>query len=312
MIPSEAIKMRQSIRFLALSFLWMACGSCPCLGQQEGGAPRLEDSLEAAPVAPADEAPAAESPPPPGPEPTSARPKGALARPKNGVQHPDLDQAWAEYDAVVSKATQSIRASVTKQFDAAVEKGDLDTAEKWQGALAKLEKDGEIPTTTETKTAVSAAATGFKKGKDELTKAYDVVVKTLTMQKKITEAMAVRNEKRSLESKAADTASAPVKNKRQEVDDEAAKRQQILARFIGVWRTASGTLEEVRADGAYVVNGDLRKEYSGRWTLDFQDPKGPSIVRECNNGRRLRHYVDPTNANILIKEDGSPILQRVR
>ena len=126
------------------------------------------------------------------------RPAGTLTRPKDGVQHPDLDKAWAEYDASVSKVTASIKAATTKQFDAAAAKGDLDTAEKWQATLEKFEKTGELPTEKETKMAVSAAVVEYKKAKDELSKAYEAVVTALTMEKKITEARAARTEKEAI------------------------------------------------------------------------------------------------------------------
>jgi len=130
------------------------------------------------------------------------RPAGTLTRPKDGVQHPDLDKAWAEYDASVSKVTASIKAATTKQFDAAAAKGDLDTAEKWQATLEKFEKTGELPTEKETKMAVSAAVVEYKKAKEELGTAYESVVKALTMEKKIAEAKAVRGEHTTLDTMA--------------------------------------------------------------------------------------------------------------
>jgi hypothetical protein len=138
-----------------------------------------------------------------------------VARPKDGVQHPDLDKAWAEYDAVVAKAAEGIKAAITKQFDAATAKGDLDAAEKWQAALEKFEKAGEVPTDAETKSTVSAAVVAYKKAKEELAKAYEPVVKALTMEKKIADAKAAREELRSL-SKASDV----VADKKQPATDQ--------------------------------------------------------------------------------------------
>ena len=126
------------------------------------------------------------------------QPAGTVARPEDGVQHPDLDKAWADYDAVVSKVTESVKAAIANQFDAATAKGDLDAAEKWQKAQEKFEKAGEVPAETEAKAAVNAAVADYKKAKDDLAKAYESVVKSLTMEKKITEAKAVREEARLL------------------------------------------------------------------------------------------------------------------
>lgn len=122
------------------------------------------------------------------------RPAGMHARPKEGVRHPDLDKAWADYDSAVAKVTESIRAAIGKQFDAATDKGDLAAAEKWQVALEKFEKADELPTEKETKAAASAAATDAKQAREELTKAYEAVVKSLTTEKKIAEAKRVRDE----------------------------------------------------------------------------------------------------------------------
>jgi hypothetical protein len=126
------------------------------------------------------------------------RPAGTVARPEGGVQHPDLEKAWAEYDAVVAKTAEGIKAAISKQFDAATAKGDLDRAEKWQAISEKFEKSGELPTETETKAAVSAAVADYKKAREGLTDAYEAAVKALTMEKKIAEAKAARNEWRVL------------------------------------------------------------------------------------------------------------------
>lgn len=122
------------------------------------------------------------------------RTAGTVKRPKDGVQHPDIDKAWADYDAAVAKAAESIKAAIGKQFDAATAKGDLDAAEKWQVLLERFEKASELPTEKETKTAASAAATDLKKAREELTKGYEAVVKSLTTEKKIAEAKRVRDE----------------------------------------------------------------------------------------------------------------------
>jgi len=166
------------------------CGTVQSFAQQAKGPRTLEGLLNSEdaqkPAVAAAEADATDA----GPK----RPAGTVVRPKDGVQHPDLDKAWADYDAAVSKAAESIKAAINKQFDAATEKGDLDAADKWQTALEKFEKAGEVPTEKETKVAVNAATADFKKAKEELTKAYEAVKKALTMEKKIQEAKAVRGE----------------------------------------------------------------------------------------------------------------------
>ncbi len=163
--------------------------ACPCVGQESPGPATLENLVNSDEAKGPDAVPEAEAPPA-GPK----RPAGTVTRPKDGVQHPDLDKAWAEYDAVVTNAAEGIRAALTKQFDAATAKGDLDAAEKWQAALEKFEKAGEVPSQSEAKSAVSAAVADYKKAREELSKAYESVVKSLTMEKKIAEAKTARDE----------------------------------------------------------------------------------------------------------------------
>jgi hypothetical protein len=178
-------------RSLLAVVLMAAAGCLPCLAQQPG--PTTLENLVNSPED--QDASAVTEAADSGPK----RPAGTLFRPKDGVQHPDLDKAWAEYDGVVTKAAEGIKAAITKQFDAATAKGDLDAAEKWQVIGEKFEKSGELPTETETKAAVSTAVADYKKAKEELAKAYEAVVKALTMEKKIVEAKAARDEARGIE-----------------------------------------------------------------------------------------------------------------
>jgi hypothetical protein len=175
------------------------CGSSSGLAQHQQTGPRTLENLlnsgETQKPAAADEAAKADATDD-GPK----RPAGTVVRPKDGVKHPDLDKAWAEYDAAVAKVTESMKAAIAKQFDAATAKGDLDAADKWQIALEKFETAGELPTEKQTKAAVSAAVTDCKEAREELAKAYEAVVKTLTMERSIAEAKTVRNEQNGLQS----------------------------------------------------------------------------------------------------------------
>jgi hypothetical protein len=183
---------------LGFAFALFVAGSVPCLAQQPSGPATLEALLadETRQAAIATEADANAGSP--------SRPAGTVSRPKDGVQHPDLDRAWADYEAAVGKATEEIRAAISKQFDAATATGNLDTAEKWQVIGEKFEKGGELPAGTETKAAVNTAAADYKNARDELSKAYEAVVKALTIEKKITEAKAVRDELSTVDTRRAD------------------------------------------------------------------------------------------------------------
>jgi hypothetical protein len=126
-------------------------------------------------------------------------PAGTVKRPKDGVQHPDLDEAWADYEATVKAVFETLRSSVAEQFEAAAAKGDLDAAERWQSIADAFRETGEVPVQQETMTILSAAAADYKKAREELGKAYEAVVKALTMEKRIAEAKVVRDESRAIE-----------------------------------------------------------------------------------------------------------------
>jgi hypothetical protein len=181
--------MRSSCWDLLAAFAVVLAVALPCFGQNSLGPATLEnlvnaDEAKGTGAIPEAEALAA------GPK----RPAGTVTRPTGGAQHPDLDKAWAEYDAVVTKAAEGIKAAIAEQFDAATAKGDLDAAEKWQTALEKFDKAGEVPAEKEIKSAVSSAVADYKKAKEELGTAYESVVRALTMEKKIAEAKAAREE----------------------------------------------------------------------------------------------------------------------
>lgn len=124
----------------------------------------------------------------------SKTPEGTLTRPTDGVQHPALDEAWANYTAACGEVAEEVRALITRQFDVATTKGDLEAAEKWHAALEQFEKQGVLPTTRETKAGVSAALADYKKARAEVAQAYEAVVRTLTTEKNIALAKEVRNE----------------------------------------------------------------------------------------------------------------------
>jgi hypothetical protein len=159
---------------LALLTRW---NTSPCLAQTSSGPLTLENLLNSdnaqKPAAVAQGGVAAAGP---------KRAALTVARPKDGVQHPDLDKAWADYDVAVAKVAESIKVALTEQFEAAASKGDLAAAEKWQNALKQFEKAGEFPTDSKTK------------AREKLDKAYEAVVRDLTMEHKIVEAKAARDE----------------------------------------------------------------------------------------------------------------------
>lgn len=185
--------MRSSRHELLVASMFVLAVASPCFAQSPPGPATLENLVNSG------EKPAAvAAPQPETPDTSRKRPAGALARPKDGVQHPDLDKAWTEYDTTVTKAARAMRAAVAQQFDAVAGRGDLEAAEKWQALLEKFDTAGELPDQVETKATVSGYTDELKNANNLLDKAYDAVVKSLTMGKKIVEARAVRDEQRFL------------------------------------------------------------------------------------------------------------------
>jgi hypothetical protein len=126
----------------------------------------------------------------------AGRPQGSLVRPTDAVKHPALDKAWAEHDAAVARAGEAIKAAISEQFDAVTAEGDLEAAEKWEAVKNQFESTGQLPDDSRTDAAVVAAVAEYWEAQGELAKAYAVAIKELTVQKKIAEAKAVREELR--------------------------------------------------------------------------------------------------------------------
>lgn len=120
--------------------------------------------------------------------------QGTVERPEKGVQHKDLDSAWNTYHAAIATATGAIKAAIAKQTDVATDKGDLDAVEKWERALATIENKGVLPSEKEVRTVVATASSEYKAAHEELCKAYERLVKALTIEKNLELAKAVREE----------------------------------------------------------------------------------------------------------------------
>jgi hypothetical protein len=281
--------MRGFVTFLVLVALCSAPAQQPCLAAQQASG----QTAPADAAAPGGGKPGPQADPAP---PAPGRPLGTFARPQNGVRHPDLDKAWAEYDSIVAKVTEDVAGSIKKEFQAAVTKGDLDAVEKWEGLAKKLASGGECQLEEELGFIGKRAALKLKSASAALEKAYDSVVKSLTMGQKLAEAKAVKSEFTSLTS----TVQAAAKAKETEKAIE-----QSLAKFSGFWRGKDGIVEEFRADGTWSSQKD--PSFSGTWVLDLQDPKGVCLVRTSSgrNGEVVRrYYVHPANPNVLRYEDG--------
>jgi hypothetical protein len=158
------------LRSLGLWSALMLTGWLPCLGQQSTDAPTLDRPTRAD-----------------GEEQSRAtlddvaivpRPASILLRPKNGVQHPDLDKAWDEYDAAVREAAKGIRAAVAKHFKAAAGVGDLKLTQTWKATAEAFEKHGTLP--REYAEDIQAAIADLRRAESAIEKAYEETVKALT------------------------------------------------------------------------------------------------------------------------------------
>lgn len=254
------------LRSFGFSFAVLLGGFIPCFAQQLTGPATSGNSLERDGAATAGQSSSAETPAAE-PEQPAVRPQGTLVRPKDGVQHADLDRAWAEYDVAIATATEDIKDAIAKQFEAATTKGDLNAAEKWQAVLEKFEKAGEFPTESQTKAAVAAAVADCKKAREELTKAYESVVKSLTMGKRIAEAKAARDELRvTATSKASPSEKEPKPSSDSKTVPQppASTKQASAAKssvtIVGKWRWNSGRVL------TFLPNGTTDQGHS--WSYD--------------------------------------------
>lgn len=172
--------------------------------QQQSGPRTLEGLLNSgeaqAPTATAEAAKAAVP---------AGRIQGAVARPKDGVQHPDLDAAWTEYDKQIETAAKAIEQAIERELSKAAEAGDLDAALKWKTAGEQFKKAGRIPegldgqkprTPPKQRPAKSESSSEslVAEAQVRLAKAYEAVEKELVKSLDLEKATQVRSEKTSL------------------------------------------------------------------------------------------------------------------
>jgi len=242
-----------TLRSLGFSFAVLLSGFMPCYAQRPLGPLTLENLLEKDGEVEAERAskavmPAAQV------EPLIVRPRVTLVRPKDGVRHPDLDKAWLEYDAAIATATEGIKDAINKRLDAAVAKGDLDDAKKWQAALGELEGTGVPPACAETKSAVSAAITRYAKASSELTEAYQAVVVKLTMDNELVAAESVRDESTMLSTFIEECKAAIAHEQQHAVEkDNAVFLSDLKERGVFVGYGAFGKNDDLGYDGAKIV-----------------------------------------------------------
>ena len=308
----EVLSMRLWV--LAVAGVLVLGGSLRGLAQQQTGPRTLEGLLKQDRESPARRPSAVDATEPVAPVAVPAgRISGAVARPKDGVQHPDLDAAWTEYDKQIETAAKAIEQSIERELSKAAKAGDLDAALKWKTAGEQFKKAGRIPEGMEgTKPQGRPKPRPTKQNPSQqslvveaqgrLEKVYEAVEKELVKSLDLEKAKQVRSERESLAPVGGNSAPAPLVVVIEAKNYKAASPK---AAFVGSWQNDDNkNLEEIRADGAYIVNRDPRNEWSGTWVLDTEDPKGPCVVRHSNNRSLTRWYVDPADRNSLVGGDG--------
>jgi hypothetical protein len=134
-----------------------------------------------------------------------------MIRPKNGVQHPDLDQAWAKYDEQIEVAVKAVEQAIERELNAAAATGDLDAALKWKTANEQFQREGTIPDGLDGRRAgerprpkqakpILRALPLIAEAREQLAEAYRSAVKSLTKEHDFKRAEAVRAELDSLAS----------------------------------------------------------------------------------------------------------------
>jgi len=130
-------------------------------------------------------------------------PAGTVVRPRDGVQHPDLDKAWADYDSMVTKAATALREAMIAQRQEAREAGDLPAAKRYRDMLEDFDKKGALPRDDRSLTKqVAAAQEAFQTAAGNLQKTYKAVVVALVKDTTIdeSEAVSVEDERNGLAS----------------------------------------------------------------------------------------------------------------
>lgn len=191
---------------------------------------------------------------------------GTMARPKNGIRHPDLDKAWASYDAEISEAAEAIRAAIVKQFAVVIAAGDLDAAEKWHTLQKNFEDFGVIPAEKDIEAAVGNAMANCKKADQELAEAYESVVKSLTIEKNLVRARAAKDEWQ-----------ASVARKHNLLLDCDLGKDVIAGRWV---RAANGVLSDASAPAKMKIpfRGKLPEQYD--FEIEFTPQRGQLAVAQ--------------------------------
>lgn len=168
----EGEAMRSIVVCAALTTGWFCSGST-VLGQPPER-PTLENLLRD------DERPKAVDTSSVKPNPQFAYPSGTLQRPMNGSKDPDLDKAWAAYDAAIKNATALLRQKIDQKFVAARIANDAGEANHFSRILDDLQQKGKLPIGEESlKDDAAATSKNYDNAFTELQSAYKAVEKKI-------------------------------------------------------------------------------------------------------------------------------------
>jgi hypothetical protein len=180
------------------------------LDQKPSGPPTLENLLQDSKPAATTKAvavPAAVE------EAKPIRPAGTYVRPSDSYKDPDLNKAWADYDAAIEKATAALCDAINKKRAAARENGDLKSAVSLRAMCELLLQTGVVPDDTAVAKPVSSAKASYASAARVLDKAYAALVRRLTMDAAVDESVAemVEAEQKKLQANVAVAVIMPAK-----------------------------------------------------------------------------------------------------
>ena len=194
------------VRLLGFCFALVLWSVVPVFGQQSTGPATLENLLTDEKAVPAQRPVAVDATAPVAANAIPAeRIQGAVVRPKVGVQHPDLDEAWAKYVAQIEAVAKLVEEAIKRELNAAAAAGDLDATLKWKTAGEQFQKNGRIPEGLDgqkpqgrPKPRPPSPQWLVVEAQGRLAKAYEAVEKELVKSLDLEKAKQVRSERESL------------------------------------------------------------------------------------------------------------------
>ena len=128
--------------------------------------------------------------------------QGTFVRPADGIEHPDLSLAWADYRAAIDKAITNVEAGLEEAIQEAKKQGDFKAVIQRQAALGLFQNKGIFPTADFLKDDTHAeAARAIRRANAGLMAAYGEVCRALTKREDFQAAKIIDAEQVDLEAR---------------------------------------------------------------------------------------------------------------